>query len=357
MAPAAMLLLLGLYAGLLLIGLPLPVLADRLAELHAPVLVFGFVGTLISLERAVALGARRWFAAPGLLAAGTILTLTPAPLVAGQAIVVAGLAVHALQYAAIWRRQAMTATAVQALGAVSALAAALAWCGGTPPVRLVPLLACFLILTIAGERLELARLHAPGILAERLLFALGIALAGATLLTLTVPVAAVPASGAVLLGLVAWLLRYDVARATVRTTGLPRYVAVCLLAGYVWLAVAGAGWILGGARTEGAVYDATTHAVFLGFVMTMIMAHAPVILPAVLRVRLPYHPALYLPVALLQAALVVRVVAGDAWGDTTALRAGGIGAAVAIVLFFATAAALAVGSALSRTQEAPRVAA
>jgi hypothetical protein len=349
--PAGALLLLGLYAGLVLIGLPLPALADRLAELHAPLLVFGFVGTLIALERAVALARRAWFAAPALLAAGALLCLAPVPLIVGQAAVSAGLLIHVLQYVAIWRRQAMTATAVQSLGAVTALAAALAWCGGTPPTRLVPMLACFLILAIAGERLELARLNSPGLVAERLLFIIGLSLAASTTLALTMPVVAIPMSGAVLLGLVAWLLRYDVARVTVRSRGLPRFAAACLLAGYAWLGVAGAGWLLGGARTEGAVYDATTHAIFLGFVITMIMAHAPIILPAVIRVDLPYHPVLYAPVALLQFTLLVRVVAGDAWGMTTALQIGGLGAAIAIVLFFATSAALAVRGTHTRASE------
>ena len=61
-----------------------------------------------------------------------------------------------------------------------------------------------------------------------------------------------------------------------------------------------------------------------------------VILPAVLGVRIPYHVALYVPVALLQLSLLVRVVVGDAWGLTLGLRAGGIGAAVAILGFGVT---------------------
>lgn len=335
--PAAVLLLLGLNAGLLLLGVPMPVPTERLPELHAPILVFGFVGTLISLERAVALRAGWAYAAPALLAAGSLATLTPLPVVVGKVVVVAGLVVHVAQYRAIWLRQPMTATAVQALGAVAAVAAGLAWAGGVPPARLVPLLAAFLVLTIAGERLELARIANPGLAAERLLFAVSALLAASALLSLTMPVVAVPVAGIALLALVAWLVRYDVARRMLRQTGLPRYVASCLLAGYVWLGVAGAGWLLGGARTEGPVYDATTHAVFLGFVITMIMAHAPIILPAVLGVTIPYHVALYVPVALLQLSLLVRVVAGDAWGSTEALRAGGIGAAVSMLLFAATA--------------------
>ena len=56
---------------------------------------------------------------------------------------------------------------------------------------------------------------------------------------------------------------------------------------------------------------------------------APVIVPAVLRVRLPYHPALYLPLVLLHASLALRVFVSaplGAWGN-----------AAAIALFVATA--------------------
>ena len=97
--------------------------------------------------------------------------------------------------------------------------------------------------------------------------------------------------------------------------------------------------LLGGSRTDGPLFDATTHAVFLGFVITMIMAHAPLILPAVLRVRIPYHPALYAPMALLQLGLLLRVVGGDAWGSLPALQIGGATSAVAMLLFAVTAAA------------------
>ncbi|MEK8228306.1 hypothetical protein NKG05_22970 [Oerskovia sp. M15] len=54
------------------------------------------------------------------------------------------------------------------------------------------------------------------------------------------------------------------------------------------------------------------HAIFLGFTISMIMAHAPVILPAVLRIRLPYTPLMYGPAALLHLGLVIRLGLGDA---------------------------------------------
>jgi len=356
-APAGVAMMLGLYAGLLLIGVPLPVLTDRLAEVHAPLLVFGFVGGLISLERAVALRAIWAYSAPILLVAGAFVALSPAPHPAGPAIVMIGMAVHLAQYLAIWRRQAMTATTVQTLGVIAGIAAALVWCAGVPVSSLVPLLAVFLVLTIAGERLELARVAIRGIRPERMLFSLALALVVAAVLGLSTPTIAVPFAGLFLLLTVAWLVRYDIARVTVTHAGLPRYVAICLLTGYGWLTVAGVGWVLGGARTEGALYDATTHAVFLGFVITMIMAHAPLILPAVLQLSIPYHPALYAPAALLHAGLIIRLVAGDAWGLPVALPVGGAVSAGAIVLFAVTVVTLILRARRAPSKEVAGVAA
>jgi hypothetical protein len=75
----------------------------------------------------------------------------------------------------------------------------------------------------------------------------------------------------------------------------------------------------------------------------MVFGHAPVILPAVLRIPLPYRPLLYAPLALLHATLVLRI-AGD-FAASSALRAwGGAGNVAAIALFILTAAGLALSS-------------
>jgi hypothetical protein len=75
------------------------------------------------------------------------------------------------------------------------------------------------------------------------------------------------------------------------------------------------------------------HAVFLGFVMSMTMAHAPTILPAVLRRPLPYRPVMYLPAALLHSSLLVRVLFGDAHGRPALVQVGGVANIVAVLLF------------------------
>jgi hypothetical protein len=123
-------------------------------------------------------------------------------------------------------------------------------------------------------------------------------------------------------------------------------MAGCMLAGYCWLGVAGGIWMLGGPATEGVRYDAVLHAVFLGFALSMIMAHAPVILPAVLRRPLPYHPALIAPAVLLHGSLALRLWVGDALGSHGAWVTGGVLNIVAVLSFVA----IAVGCAIRGTR-------
>lgn len=135
-------------------------------------------------------------------------------------------------------------------------------------------------------------------------------------------------TGILLLAIAAWLGRYDLATRTVRAKGITRYIAVCLLSGYVWLAVGGALLALGLAR------DAALHAILLGFVFSMVFGHAPVIFPAVLRVALPYRPLFYLPLAVLHAGVLLRFVALEAAAMVNA-------AAIALFIASATGSALA----------------
>jgi hypothetical protein len=145
-------------------------------------------------------------------------------------------------------------------------------------------------------------------------------------------------SGIGMLAMAAWLARNDLARRTVRTPGVTRFVALSLLAGYAWLAVGGLCWLAFGAVVGGPAYDAMLHAVFLGFVISMVFGHAPIILPAVLRLPLPYRPRFYAHLGLLHAGLVVRLVAGDLLGFEAAVAAGGALNVTAILLFVLSSA-------------------
>lgn len=326
----------GLDAALLLLGVPAPVTTDRLPDAHGMLMVLGFVGTLVCLERAVALGRAVGHLAPALLGLGALLLLAPVPLAVGRTGLLLGMLAMCGLYVPLWRRQRDDAVLVQALGAVLGAGAAAMWLGGVDVPPLLPWLAGFLVLTIAGERLELARL-AMGPKAGPTLVLLTTALLAATVASLLWPVAGYPLLGLALLGLTGWLVAHDVARRTVRAVGLTRFMAAGMLAGYFWLLVAGATWLLHGEAFEGATYDVVVHATFLGFTISMVMAHAPVILPALLRRTLPYRPVLWVPLVLLHASLAVRLWLGDALGVHLAWQVGGALNVVALLLFVALA--------------------
>jgi hypothetical protein len=337
-------LLAGLWGGLLLLGLPVPTLLATTAQEHGILMALGFLGTVISLERAVALG-RPWaFAAPALAGAGGVAVLVSIPPVVGRLLLCAASIVLVMVYVVVHRIQPALHLKVMATGAVCWYVATLLWLMGWSLPRLVPWIAGFLVLTIIGERLELARVafltrsSVRQFLAAAVIFGVGLILTT----TATTASCGVRLAGAGMIALAVWGSVHDVARRTVKIAGVTRFMAVCLLAGYVWLFVAGAIWLLAGnLGASVSIYDAALHAVFLGFVMSMIFGHAPVIVPAVLRVRLPFRSWFYAHVGLLHVSLLARVILGDGLGSVLCWRVGGVGTELA-VLGFLSASVIAV---------------
>jgi uncharacterized protein involved in response to NO len=138
--------------------------------------------------------------------------------------------------------------------------------------------------------------------------------------------------GSSLLCLAVWLGVFDIARRTIAAHGLARFMAVCLLGGYAWLAVAGLAWT--GAALGLSLRDAALHALGLGFIVSMMMGHAPVILPAIARIKLEFGPLFYVPLAALHLSLIVRL--GMGLNDSEWRAIGALLNAVAIGLFAAT---------------------
>lgn len=333
--PAGVGLLAGLDAGLLLLGVAAPVDSTRLPDVHGVLMVLGFLGTLVALERAVALRARWGYAAPGLLGAGALALVSPLPITVGQVLLVDGTIGLLAVLSALWLRRRDDAVLVEVLGAALAVMAALLWIR-VETAAIVPLLGGFVVLTIAAERVELARIHLPDN-ATTVLIGVAAAYAVAASIALLSPDVGSRLTGLVLVALVAWLAPRDVARRMVRTSGLPRFSAAAMLGGYVWLGVSGISWLVIGAPRSTGAYDLVVHTLFLGFAMSMVIAHAPVILPAVIRRPLPYRPLLWAPLVVLHAGLLVRV-SGDLTGATVAWQAGGVVTVVALLLLPLTAA-------------------
>jgi hypothetical protein len=331
-------LLAGISGGLFRVGV---LVADgawlgRAALAHAALMMCGFMGTVIGIERAVAAKQRLAWSAPLLSGAGGLLLLAGAPGAAGATFVAAGAAFIAVNVLLL-RRQRAPHTALLLASACAWCAGNLLFAAGAAPVAVLPWWFAFLVMTVAAERLEMTRLMRRRPTAQpALTVILALLLLGAALSAMW------PAGGGVLFGvallaLALWLFTFDIARRTVRADGLSRYMAVCLLAGYAWLAAGGVAWA---ATAVGwPARDLALHALGLGFLVSMILGHAPVILPAIARVKLLFAPFFYVPFAVLHLSLLLRLGAG--FVDFDARRNGAILNAAALALFALTVVAAA----------------
>lgn len=167
----------------------------------------------------------------------------------------------------------------------------------------------FLLLTIVGERLELSRFLPIGQLKKLIL----LLFLGVFLISCVLPfhMGGQVFTGLSLVLIAGWLLLYDMVRKSIRKPGVHRFSAITLTCGYIWLMISGIFYVLD--PTGSITYDALIHSFFLGFVFSMIFAHAPIILPGVLGLGFkPFHPTLYLWVGIFQLSLVIRMIGGIA---------------------------------------------
>jgi len=348
-------LLAGLWMGLIRIGWPLPWFKSVQGPLaHGPLMVPGFLGTLIGLERAVALGVQRqpWgYLVPFLAGMGSVALITGHSQVGASLATLAGVGLVAV-YGFLIRRQLALFMVIEGGGALALAIGNVVWLLGEPVHRAMPWWIGFLVLTIVGERLELSRLRRLDATAcYTFLGAIGLTLIG-TAFTIVDFAVGIRVLGVGFLASALWLGVYDVLIRTVRRTGLPRFAAICMGSGLLWLAVGGALALSAGGAIAGPSYDAWVHAVTLGFVFSMIFGHAPIIFPAVLGVRMVFHRGFYVHLALLNLSLVWRLWS-DLSGDGPGREGSGLLSALAIVFFLViTGGTIYIGK--KRAQRAPR---
>jgi hypothetical protein len=324
----------GLGSGLARLGWQMDSLSQSWILTHGPLMICGFLGTLICLERAVALSSRyRWsMIVPLINALGAAALLLMRDAVLAKLLITAGSLGLLILFAVMLRLYPSRDMVIMALGAACWLVGNALWLFGQPIYQVVHFWTAFLVLTIVGERLELSRVRRLTPRMEHFLVAaVAVYLGGVSLSIFNLDMGIrLLGIGAILMA--AWLLRYDIARRTIYQKGLPRYIAACLLIGYVWLAVGGVIGVWNGALYAGPDYAAMLHAFLLGFVFSMIFGHAPIIVPALTGLRLNYHPIFYGHLILLHTMLAYRTY-GSLTRDLVAQQRGGLFNVVAVLLF------------------------
>lgn len=323
----------GTWAGLIRLGWRLPAIHPSLLLDHGPLMVAGFFGALIGLERAVALQKKWAYIAPLASGTGGLLLASGYFRLAGIVLLTLGSAWMVFIFAYVLQKHRAGYLVVMVLGTIALLVGNLLWLSGWQVYQFVSWWAGFLVLTISGERLELGRMmrHTQF---SKALFSIAILIYFTGLIVSLINWSSgIRITSAGLIMMAFWLLRYDIARRTIKQLGLARFIAVCLLSGYLWLILSGILGLVYGGVPAGPIYDAMLHSIFLGFVFSMIFGHAPIIFPAIIKYDIQYKPIFYLPLILLHFSLALRI-AGDLMGFMNLRSWGGLLNVLVVIVYF-----------------------
>jgi hypothetical protein len=323
----------GLLAGLHRIGWSLAL--GGVSPNHGAIMVGGFLGTLIALEKIIPLKRNILYVFPILSGASVVLFFIGQPVYSVVCLVLAsaGLSVVFSMY---WIRERSIIYFLMVAGA-------LCWLTGNIllivinfyPVSL-PWWMAFVLLIITAERLELMKFLPVSNIRKiafggmLLVFVIGCIISfhgvGNYLAALS------------LVGVSIWLMRHDVVALNLNKQDLPRYVGMALLSGYFALLMSGIFLPLLTDHPLG--YDALVHSFFIGFVFSMIFAHGPIILPGVLGISAkPYHPIFFVWLILLHVSWISRVIS-DITLDMQLRKYAGLVSAMAILGYFLSLAVI-----------------
>lgn len=366
--------LLGLNSALIRSSISALATPAPLGDGHGVFMVFGFLGGAIGLERAVAYQAGapnrpKWgFLAPAFAGIGSALMVIEALPFVSRETPVAPLAFMANNpqalpgfawtlsmaaltgiYLGVWRRQQSVAVLIQLLGAFLGVCGIALWARGVDAQIMAPWWMAYLVLTIVGERIELARVAFIAHNIEWLILFASIAFAVALPVCLINPSVGYPLLGVTLGSMLLLAITHDTARKTYKIKGVTGFMGTCMLVGYTWAILAAAIWIFSPSGFEGYWRDMAIHGLAIGFTMSMVAAHASMIIPSITRRPMKYHPVLWVGWAVMQIGLLLRLL-GTTRGSTLLWQWGDGTSVVGMLLMMMTVAALNVATASARAR-------
>lgn len=298
-------LLVGTVGGWIRLGyVALPIASAAMS--HGLLMVGGFMGTLICLERCMVMKNKAWLIAPFLGLVATGLFISGREELGMYFLTVESVGLFLVMYIQTLKYK-LTELVVMCVGSICWLIGnILVIKTGFVPVATTWWIG-FVLLTIVGERLEFGKFLPNPRWSKALLY---------TILTMFFVGLIVPfhEGGNWIMGMCAitmglWLLRFDMARISVLKEGYHRYIGLGLIIGYVWLVMFGL--VLCLLASHPYFYDLFLHTFFLGFAFSMIWAHAPIILPTVFkRSKTVFHSLLWPFWTLFQISLIGRMMSG-----------------------------------------------
>lgn len=297
------LLALAFYSALGRVGWALPI--PEIAAKHGFLMVSGLFATLISLERSLILKNKWWLSIPLFSTVSVVFVLWGREIPGFGLQLMAALLLTAL-YVKQWRQYREVYFLGLCLSGIAWGMSAIVLLSGNSFAGASMWYILFLLFTIVAERLELSKFIASPKWAKSLLV---------VLLLLLFAAQAIPfhwganyLSGIVMASIGYWLINFDIVKINLGKSGFFFYTGSTLFGGYIWLMLSGV--LMALPLSAPYHYDAVLHSFFIGFAFSMLYAHAPIIFPALLKLRVkPFHKILYLPVFATHLLLLLRLYA------------------------------------------------
>lgn len=320
-------LLAAIWSGWIRIGWNFPI--ANVATQHGALMVNSFLASLIFLERSVSFRNRWVLLLPFINALSIVAFAFNLPAIAQLVFIVCSCGFIAMcSYFIYTYKEAYYF--IFLAGAICLLAGNIIWYRTNSFPSSVIWWMGFLLFTIVAERLELSRFLKLTSFKRNLLWACLVLFLVAISLPFHLQGNILMAISIAMISL--WLLKYDMARHSIKVKGQHRYSGLLLIAGYAWLLIMAVLLLFQNSFAFG--YDAVLHSFFIGFIFSMIFSHAVIILPAVTKLSVKLcRPFLYVWFVLLQISLVIRIVA-DILEDVPCRRIGGMVNGICILLFF-----------------------
>jgi hypothetical protein len=330
-------LLSGLWSGLSRIGWNITILP--ITAHHGAVMVGGFLGTLIALEKIIPLKRKTLYLIPILNAISVIFFFANQPKIAIYTLVISSTSL-AFVFLYYFRTQRTIIYILMLLGAACWLVGNVLLLTRFFYPLAFPWWTAFALFIIVAERLEImeflpvSKLHKNVLIILLLCFVVGVLFSFHGTGNLI--------CGLSLIGISLWLMRHDMIAINLKKKNMPKFVAISLLCGYVALLLTGIFFF--SLSDQWLTYDAIVHSFFLGFVFSMIFAHGPIILPAIVGISATsFNKILYVWLSVLQIAWLVRMFA-DVTVEMEIRKISGLLSVIAILGYFITMATLTIRS-------------
>lgn len=295
-------LLFALLGGLNRLGLFSEVILIDAVLHHGLIMVSGFFGALISFERVKGLGSQIGLLIPAIKVLGVYLLISSNNKIALPLFILSDFSFLVLTSWGTLRYKAYREGFFLSLAVFCLLLADFGVYFYHLNERVLYLWFGFILWTIAGERLELSRFKKASngayflLLFLTLIYFFGVVFNSALLIGLS------------FVSISIWFYKYDIVLKTLFFSALPRFTALSLVLGYLWLILTGLFLM-----SDGALFlenhDSIVHTFFLGFTMSMVMGHAPIIFPALTGYAVPFTKILYFPLLTFHFSVILRVVA------------------------------------------------